>query len=873
MNRFTFHVALGLVFASILMPCDATGEPIPELGSALGADETHFLKKYCADCHSDGASEGDFEIDPLDVDWTSDETLQQWEEIQTMVSRSIMPPPDADAPSDQERSTFLKTVEQNLVEHSPIGGTQLRRLNRREYAKTVERIFGLPGYTVPHSFPPDNEANGFDNQASALVVAGSHLEALVETANAIADQIFPPPQKIVSPSTFNVPAQEMVVSYSSACLINGTMRLASSGDNVVRNATWPTKFEAPASGVYKLTAKVSAIHPELAGETPELTLATMRAVDRSDVQIVDHISVGNTQAKTSAVEVKLNRGDTVMLRYLNGPYNYEDQQAYQEFLKTLFASDPDLAAAWDHVGKPPRGGNGWLRVKEVLESGDFKRGKFAGNEKAIADLAKSVASNKVNSGETLVYKYFEEGPAIAVHHLTLEGPFERIRDRDTLRSENLQNRLLGKTFDGSDPAAVRQFLNDFLSSAFRRPATPNEIDGYTALVRKETSETGSVDSGLHLAIRTALISPSFLYRGFSQGELDNHELASRLAYFLTSAPPTEGLKKIASAGKLTRSAVLAKEAKRLLSKSFSMEFSAQWLGTDEVETLMPDMRLMKRFSPRHRKTIRAEVAETFHHILTENLPVTRFIDADFVFTDHEVGFDIYGLKSMKMTKKNRPSKSQRNKIRKVSVESAARQGGLLSMPAIMMSTANGVDTQPVLRGVWALENVFGTPPPEPPDAVPALTPDTSKATTVKERLAAHMMDASCAQCHREIDPVGFALENYDPIGRWRDHYPRYTELDGEVVAEVGQKVDATGILPDGTRVGDVGDLKCWLTDHPQVFARCISSKLLTYATGRTLNFREKKLIEDIVDEQLQENELRFRDLLLALIDSEIFRTK
>jgi hypothetical protein len=852
-----------------MMACPASGES----GLTLGAVETDFLKSYCADCHSDGANEGDLEIDLSHVDWTNRETLQQWEEIQTMVSRGIMPPPDADAPSAHERSMFLGLVERKLMEHLPIGGTQLRRLNRREYAQTVQRIFGLSGYKVPHSFPPDNEANGFDNQASALVVAGSHLEALVETANAIADQIFPPPKKAVLPSAFHVPAEEMVVSYSSACLIDGTMRLASSGDNVVRNATWPTKFEAPASGIYTLTVSASAIHPEIADEIPELTVATMAAADRSELQVVGQISVGNLTANASAVEMELNRGDTVVFRYLNGPFSYEDQKTFQDFLEALFTSDPKLAAAWDHVGKPPRGGSGWQRVSDVLNSKDVDPAKFAGNEKAIADLAKRVASNKVNSGETLVYKYFQEGPAIAIHHVTLEGPIKRIRDRDTIRSENLQNRLLGKTFDRSDPTAVRRFIKEFLSSAFRRPATPIEIDGYQKLVEKQAAETGDIDQGLHLAIRTALISPAFLYRGFSQGKLDNYELASRLSYFLTSAPPSEGLQKIAKAGRLTRSAVLAKESKRLISKSFSRDFSVQWLGTDVVETLMPDMRLTARFSPRHRKTIGEEVVETFHHILNENLPVTRFIDADFVFTDHEVGFDIYGLKSMKMTKKNRPSKSQRNKIRKVSVESAARQGGLLSMPAIMMSTANGVDTQPVLRGVWALENIFGTPPPEPPDAVPALTPDTSNATTVKDRLAAHMSDGSCAQCHREIDPIGFALENYDPIGRWRSHYPRYTELDGNVVSEDGQKVDATGILPDGTQVRDIGDLKRWLADHPEVFARCLSNKLLTYATGRKLNFRETKLIEEIVDQEIEKNDLRFRDLLLALIDSEIFRTK
>ena len=194
------------------------------------------------------------------------------------------------------------------------------------------------------------------------------------------------------------------------------------------------------------------------------------------------------------------------------------------------------------------------------------------------------------------------------------------------------------------------------------------------------------------------------------------------------------------------------------------------------------------------------------------------------------------------------------------------------MPAVLMATANGVDTQPVLRGVWVLENILGNPPPDPPNAVPALTPDTRGTNSPKERLAAHMATESCAACHRSIDPLGFVLENFDPVGRWRDHYPKFVEKNGKSNRVDGPKIDTSGKLPDGKRLDDIQDLKRWLRNNPEPFARCISEKLLTYATGRPMNYRERTIIKDIVASQAA-NDYRFRDLLLALIQSDIFRTK
>ena len=236
-------------------------------------------------------------------------------------------------------------------------------------------------------------------------------------------------------------------------------------------------------------------------------------------------------------------------------------------------------------------------------------------------------------------------------------------------------------------------------------------------------------------------------------------------------------------------------------------------------------------------------------MLKENMPISDFINPDFIYTSPSFAKKVYGLKL----------KGSSNRILKQPIPRGGRLGGLLSQSAIMLTTANGVDTQPVLRGVWVLENIIGTPTPEAPDDVPALTPDVRGATTPRELLAAHTKEQSCLSCHQRIDPIGFVLENFDPIGRWREDWPK------------GGKIDSTGVLPDGTKVKDVVDLKLWLADNIELFGQCLSEKLLTYATGRLPNHRERKEIEEIVKKNISQKQ-GFRDLLLALIESKTFQS-
>ncbi|MEM9645282.1 MAG: DUF1587 domain-containing protein, partial [Planctomycetota bacterium] len=222
---------------------------------------TGFVERFCLDCHDSGVAEGGVTLEAGPIDWTDKQTAAQWETVHQLVSKRIMPPSDYEQPSDSERGAMLNWLDGELRERLPIGGTGLRRLSRRELQNTIRSAFRLPNFELPQGFPQDPSTDGFDNVAASLVLAPSHLEAFAATASSVADEFFPPPAVPVLAKEFDIPSDDLVISYSSACRIDDVMRLASGGANLIRHATWPTKFEAPAHGRYTIRLTVSTFRP------------------------------------------------------------------------------------------------------------------------------------------------------------------------------------------------------------------------------------------------------------------------------------------------------------------------------------------------------------------------------------------------------------------------------------------------------------------------------------------------------------------------------------------------------------------------------------------------------------------------------------
>ncbi len=867
-----------------------------------------FFESHCFECHAgdDDFIEGEVNLEMTSIDWVASDSSDFWTRVYDVLHTSEMPPRDAESfPNAVEREDMTYWLEEKLTEHAPVGGTVPRRLNRVEYEHTIRDLFGIPEFEVPYSFPSDDSESGFDNVASGLILSPPLLEEFLELANQIADEVLPPEKGSAS-----IPAQLYDIGPTGfftsegggAALAGDRYRLASSR-NMASAAGWTSPFEVPHSGVYRLQVEVQPFQTDQMTydfrESPfQLAVYTRQNGEQKYALFKDLRSLGNfpvapgaDQPSVFQVEVELFKGEVLGFRWADGPaYSEPDVLEFSKgFIHDRLARDRRLYAALLTRKIKERAASQveFYESVQALMKGDGLDLEDPRLDKLPEEIGKGIGEGFHNWVKAIVLEECHRfGPALDVLGIQVEGPFRLIDDEETRMRRERSKQFLGERATGiSDEAFARLFLGRFLTQAFRRPVTEGQLETYLQVVRRHLHQfpEARVEDALHLAVRRALVSPHFLYRSTTPGILDDWDLASRLSYFLTSAPPDERLRSIALKGELPSAAVLEQETRRLLSgperKRFIGNFTGQWLRTRLLKGIMPDPRLFRfqaksrmYFGEGHRVAMIAETELLFDEILTQNHSLETFIDPGFSYRNHPLS-DIYG------------GELEGNEMQRITLPTGTRQGGILGLASVMMATANGVDTHPVHRGVWLLENVFGQPTPPPPPSVPAVAPDTSGTTTMRELMKAHTTDPTCARCHDKIDPLGFIMENFDPIGRWRENYPIYTDPpDGSVPLEEefygskgkggqwGRRVDPSAVLPDGTRLEDVTDLKRYLFDNIDPFAHCLTEKLLTYATGRPLGFGDRRVVERIVGETSGED-FGFQDLIVAVVLSEAFLTR
>ncbi len=844
-------------------------------------DSTYeVLSNYCLDCHDEAEMKGDVNLDFISIDWAQKNNRDLWEKAHYMAKEGFMPPAKKRQPNEEERATLIRWLDEKLLENTPIGGTPPRRLSADEYRSTIRSLFDLPEYELPLGFPKDSEFHGFNNVGKGLVLSPPLMEAYTRVAELIADTIYPPEQKAPPATTRVAGPNDMVLSFSAGKVVDDSLLLVSQGQEIFRSCSWPSRMEIMASGTYRITVS-AAKHKPVSDEPMQLEVRAreLSASDRSRAEVfrlLKVIDVPSTSPTTVTFEADLYEGQTLLFRWANAEMAH-DYTVFAKHMEEWFKRDARWLAAWQRAVFPNgdftkirtsviRGRSGWEIITEALADPNLDMTHATMDSDLTKRLLEIANSNTgmFNLADVLCHYYFTNGPAMEFHEAKIEGPLDIVDGPREMLAKRLQKRFTGNRIPGqSDEAFTRDILERFLPQAFRRPVDQETIETYLDIAKRRWAQGGDFDAAMHLLIRNILISPRFIYRLLSPGELDDYDLASRLSYFLTQAPPDKKLLDLAEKGKLSDPQILRKEALRLLprkpSDAMIQSFTSQWLDTNLLPEIMPDP--VFKFSEAEITIAEEEVEHFFTEILTQNLPMTDFIDPDFHYTTPAFAKDNYQYSQAEKAAMKSSSMNSDSELRKLPLERGGRYGGLLSQSAVMTATANGVDTQPVLRGVWVLENILGMPPPPPPKNVPALTPDTRGATTPRELLAAHTSEDSCASCHVRIDPVGFVLENFDPVGNWREEWPK-----------TGIPIDPTGTLPDGTPIKDVTELKSWLVDHIDLFSTCLSEKLVTYATGRVPNFAERKEIEAIVHENHKKGN-GFQDLMLALITSETFRTK
>ncbi|QDS89263.1 hypothetical protein EC9_34600 [Rosistilla ulvae] len=493
----------------------------------------------------------------------------------------------------------------------------------------------------------------------------------------------------------------------------------------------------------------------------------------------------------------------------------------------------------------------WLNKGDMLEirPGDLtlKAGRFA--------------NGQIGTGEGGP----QDVPGVAIDWIEVERFHPHADDAQ------VQQFLFGKhaVKTNQDPAKAELKLDDpkkeigrlmalFARRAFRRPVPWEDVVPYVQMAHQTLDDSGDPIEALKTGYRALLCSPRFLYFQEQPGRLDDHAIATRLSYMLQGSSPDVELMKLAAAGKLRNREVLLQQIDRLLEgpggRQFIRDLADQWLDLHLIDFTEPDRRLYPGFDVIVQQSMLDETHRYLEEMLREDLPIGLIIDSDFTFLNSRLAryYKIDGVKG--------------DVLERVALKPEVHRGGLLTHGSIMKVTANGTTTSPVIRGVWVSERLLGREIPPPPESIPAIEPDVRGAKSIRELLAKHTSDASCASCHRDIDPPGFALENFDPSGRWRTKYGNPRKKNKM------PPIDAGFTMPDGREFKDLQSFQELVLENPERLAANVVGKLIAFGTGAHPRFADREAVDQIV-QQTADSGYGFRSLIEATITSPLFLNK
>jgi cytochrome c553 len=789
----------------------AAADPV----ASFDRDVRSFIARHCVECHNADTQEGGLRLDdigPIDAEGRFGNT---WPEIQRRVIDGEMPPEDAPRPPEADRLRFLDWIAGEIQRarqtHGNTGGkVVLRRLNRSEYRETVRELLGLhPDIDTAAPLPDDDTFHGFDNIGSALNISPVQMRTYVENAARVLSTAFPAGEQPVTEKTRMMAADS--TKHAQASDEVGVLKL-----KYERSGAVITKDEYNA-----MLAEAQAKVPKI-DRTKTLWFVGGNKEYLPDGTIIDSFSEflwGNRPAglyrfRFHVKGVANEKGDLPMLAaVLVAPAPLANRPVVTTDLSSEFQTIEAEVFAEPHFSR--------LRI-DVATMGN----RYFNKKRGVSP------------------------PRIQIQWVELEGPI----------NEQWPSRAWHGYFAGvpTDDAGARAILSRFAEHAFRRPPESSRIDQFFAFYQARRAAGDEFETAVKHAMQGILAAPEFVFmiesKTGSEGKrqpLDDFELASRLSYFLWSGPPDEELYALAKAGKLRQPGVVEQQARRMMqhprAARFAENFTGQWLKLRTLGQMVPDGRKFAEWESTLQDSMRKETELFFLHILQNDLPIAQFIDSDFAMLNGRLAYfydvpDVSGYE-----------------FRPVSIKGMPQRGGLLAQASLLTLTSDGIRTSPVKRGAFILENILGSPPPPPPNDVPPVK--ETKGATLRERLAAHRELPACAGCHAKIDPLGFALENFNAIGKWREQ-----EEDTKL------PVDPSGELVDGRTFASFTEFKQLLLSRRDAVARCLSEKLLLYALGRPLDFTDQPVIDEIVQKTKADGD-KLSSMILAIVGSEPFLTK
>ncbi|WP_343203739.1 DUF1592 domain-containing protein [Brevifollis gellanilyticus] len=797
-----------------------------------------FLGKYCLECHDADTQKGDRAFDKFVLPLKAVPDLIEAKDIIDQITLKEMPPKKADQPTEEERLAVLRALREATVAargliESTGSRTVMRRLSSREYENTLATLFGRRVDTLglTADFPKEKTAQHMDTIGRSLVTSGFLVDQYFQSANRLVETRLGKPATQPKSWHFNshfIQYEELSGSHKSAFNYR-YLNLYEQPNTDTRQGGYghieDFKQGVPVSGLYDLEVEATAMHRDTHYDP------AIFGIDFSEPFILGVVP-----------------GDVT-----KGHIHYP--QAIEPLLASTVVPDNTPTTfkfrVWLEAGQTPR---------FIFPNGPFEsRASVVTINKRYKDEFKAdVGSSGVGRAHILL-----EGklPHIRISDIKINGPVAE-------ESGSVEEVAVFGKGGFKEDRAVEQ-LDAFAEKAYRRPLTDADKAPIRALYEKRIAEKIAPRQAALDALKLILCSPSFLYLSEITTDpvkdLKPYDLATRLSFALWAEPPDAALLAAAKSGKLTQDAELKKQVQRMIAddriSGFVNGFLDSWLNLRDLGGMPPPRETFRYYYAEDLPaSMRAEVRMFFGDMLKGNGSVAQFIDSDYTFVDKKLAklYDLPEQKTLRLA----------DGFKKVSIKGNEHRGGLLGMAGVLTVSANGVETSPVTRGVWVSENMLGIQPPPPPDVVPAIDADVSGATTIRDRLAKHRADNACAECHRKIDPLGFSLESFDPVGRWRKSYPQ-----GKNNKKPAPLVDASGEFPSGETYQDFASFKKIIREtREDLVTKHLIRQLLTYTTGRLMEPSDDFVIDEL-HEALKKKGLGLNTLVEQCLMSEIFRSR
>ena len=807
------------------------------------ADEIQpLIESSCIGCHDENTGTR-LDFTKLDQDFEDADTFRTWVNIVDHIRKGEMPPASEPRPEKQKQSAALTFLEKALFEvnrrqQQKHGRVPSRRLSRLEYEHTLHDLLGIGG-DIARYLPPENKSGAFDVVTAKQDMSSVHVKGFLKAADVALDeaiQLGAKPEMVRKLDYVNSRYMQMWFERS---VRRGGGTVFRAGDDLImfRGQNYNLRSDhnglrIPVAGRYRITVTGSAYQPR------------------------------------SSVTMSLRRQNDVQ-------------------------GDSELFAAWD-VDEKLR----TVSATKYLRPDDYFY--------VSADELEPAPDGKViyNSQPASEFK----GEGVRVRKVLVEGPLESTwppqRTRTLFPGIEWEHAANGRYYKPVTTKSHYEHIRDAVAGlaprAFRRPVTAKEIEYYTNLSVPTLKARRGFIASARVSLRAILISPETLFltnettgsgsrqdfrqvKGtqaenlddfrYEESALTQHALASRLSYFLWRSPPDEEMLQLASDGKLSDTKTLDAQVSRMLSdgrsERFINEFLDQWLDLELIDATTPDKYLYPEYDDVLRRAMLAETRLLFRHLIDEDLSIGNLIDSDFTFLNRKLA-EHYGIPNV-----------EGEEMRKVTLPPGSVRGGILTHASIAKVTANGSVTTPVKRGSFILTNLLGLPPNSPPPDVGSIEPDTRGTTTIRETLKKHQSVEACAVCHRRIDPPGFALECFDPVGTFRTRYRvskgvkrtadvglRFLHKD----YKLGRQVDCSGQTADGFTFTDIRDFKQHLMKSKKQVARNLVSLLITFATGAEIQFADRQEVEAVLHRHEAAN-YPLRRLIHEVVSSRMFQCR